>query len=279
MHGVVWWSVARCEIALAPADVARYGGRHGGGVRRRRTSFAVKGLEESLQVVALGVDEVGSLGAGQRGRNEAAGLGEIVHLRVAGRGCWVGGLLHHFAEHREDVGRSSSSDVRASGGHVKPVQQRGGIGQALGLWWWRLMRRLAEEVDADVLDGRLNSIETGSLALGVDVVDQVVDLALVGLKPWVNVGLVDVNGALLARHDKVEVQCEAHPGVEWYPVENEVELRLNHEEEREGRPVHQPWCEVGWVTCADGFVRGEDWKENRGDGAGEEVNWLFVVKV
>jgi hypothetical protein len=140
------------------------------------------------------------------------------------------------------------------------------------------MRRLAEEVDADVLDGRLNGVEAGSFALGVDIVDQVVDLALVGLKPWVNVGLVDVNGALLARHDEVEVQCEAHPGVEWYPVENEVELRLNHEEEREGRPVHQPWGEVGWVTCADGFVRGENWKEDRGDGAACNVNRLSRLK-
>lgn len=93
------------------------------------------------------------------------------------------------------------------------------------------MRRLAEEVDANVLDGSLHGIEAGSLALGVYLVDQVVDLALMRLEPWVDVSLINVDGALLARHDEVEVQCKAHPGVERHPVENEVELRLNHEEE------------------------------------------------
>jgi hypothetical protein len=87
VHGVVWCSIARCKIALSSADVARCGWRHGGGVRRRGSSFAVKGLEESLQVVALGVDKVRSLSARERGRNEAAGLGEIVHLSVASCGC------------------------------------------------------------------------------------------------------------------------------------------------------------------------------------------------
>ena len=45
--------------------------------------------------------------------------------------------------------------------------------------WWRLMRRLAKEVHADVLNCRLNSIEAGSFALSMDLVDQVVDLTLV----------------------------------------------------------------------------------------------------
>ena len=62
-------------------------------------------------MVALGVDKVGSLGAGERGRNETTCLSKIVHLGVAGCGCWVGGLLHHLAKHGEDVRRSSSSDV------------------------------------------------------------------------------------------------------------------------------------------------------------------------
>jgi hypothetical protein len=136
------------------------------------------------------------------------------------------------------------------------------------------MRRLAEEVDADILDGRLNSIEAGSLALGVYLVNQVVNLALVRLEPWVDISLVNVNGALFARHDEVEVQCKAHPGVEWHPVENEVELRFNHEEQREGGPVHKPWCEVGGIASADGFVRGENWKEDRGDGAGLNVSGM-----
>ena len=136
------------------------------------------------------------------------------------------------------------------------------------------MRRLAEEIDADVLDGGLNSIEAGGLALGVYLMNQVVDLALMRLQPRVDIGLVDVNGALFAGHDEVEVQCKTHPGVEWHPVKNEVELRLNHEEEREGGPVHKPWCEIGGIASADGFVRGEYWKEDRGDGAGRKVNGM-----
>ena len=79
------------------------------------------------------------------------------------------------------------------------------------------MRRLAEEIDADVLDGGLNSIEAGGLALGVYLMNQVVDLALMRLQPRVDIGLVDVNGALFAGHDEVEVQCKTHPGVEWHP--------------------------------------------------------------
>jgi hypothetical protein len=51
-------------------------------------------------------------------------------------------------------------------------------------------------------------------------------------------------------------------------------LRLNHEEEREGGPVHKPWCEIGGIASADGFVRGEYWKEDRGDGAGRKVNGM-----
>jgi hypothetical protein len=62
-------------------------------------------------VVSLSVDKVGSLGAREGGRNETACLGKIVHLSVAGCGCWVGGLLHHLAEHGEDVRGSGSSDV------------------------------------------------------------------------------------------------------------------------------------------------------------------------
>lgn len=93
------------------------------------------------------------------------------------------------------------------------------------------MRRLAKEVDADVLVGGLYSIEPSGLALGVHLMDQVIDLALVQFEPWVHVGLIDVNRTLLAWHDKVEVHAETEPRIEGHPVQNEVELRLNHEEE------------------------------------------------
>lgn len=89
------------------------------------------------------------------------------------------------------------------------------------------MWSLTEEVDTDVLNGCLHSVEAECLALDVHLVNQVVDLALMALEPWVDVCLVDVDRALLARHDEVQVDCEAHPGVERYPVKDEVELRLN----------------------------------------------------
>lgn len=73
------------------------------------------------------------------------------------------------------------------------------------------MGSLAEEVDADVFDGGLDGVEASCLAFDVEVRDQVVDLALVAFKPWVDVGLVDVDGALLAGHDEVEVKTQAHP--------------------------------------------------------------------
>lgn len=138
------------------------------------------------------------------------------------------------------------------------------------------MRSLAEEIDTNVFNGCLHSVEAECLAFDVHLVDQVVDLALVTLKPWVDVGLVDVDRALLARHDEVQVDCEAHPGVERYPVEDEVELRLNQQEDRQGGPVHEPWCKVGGIAGADSFVGGEDGEEDGGDGAGGRVSRAYT---
>lgn len=86
---------------------------------------------------------------------------------------------------------------------------------------------MAEKVDTDVFDSSLYSIEASSLALGVHLVDQLIDLALVRLEPWVYICLVDVDRALLARHDKVEVHAETHPRVERHPIENEVQVRFD----------------------------------------------------
>jgi hypothetical protein len=92
------------------------------------------------------------------------------------------------------------------------------------LRWRRFVGSLAEEVDTDVFDGGLHSVETSSLALGMQLVDQVIDLALVQLEPRVNISLVYVDRALPARHDEVQVYSETHPRVEGHPVENEVEV-------------------------------------------------------
>ena len=116
------------------------------------------------------------------------------------------------------------------------------------------MGSLAEEVDADVFNSRLHSIEASGLAFGVNFVDKFIDLALVRLEPWVNVGLVDIDGTLLAWHDEVEVQAETHPRVEGHPVKDKVEVRLNQQKQRECDPVHQPWCKIGRIASTDSLV-------------------------
>lgn len=68
-----------------------------------------------------------------------------------------------------------------------------------------------------------------------------------------DVFLIYEDTTLLAGCDKVEMDEETHPRVERDPVEDEVELALNEEEEGEGGPVHEPWCEVLWniSTCVE----------------------------
>lgn len=116
------------------------------------------------------------------------------------------------------------------------------------------MGSLAEEVDADVFNSRLHSIEASGLSFGMDLMDEFINLALVRLKPWVNVSLVNVDGTLLAWHDEVEVQSKTHPRVEGHPVKDEVEVRLNQQEQRKGDPVHQPWCKIGRIASTDSLV-------------------------
>ena len=124
------------------------------------------------------------------------------------------------------------------------------------------MRSLAEEVDTDVFNGRLHRIEASSLAFGVYLMNEFIDLALVRLEPWVDIGLVDVDGALLAWHDEVEVQAETHPRVEGHPVKDKVEVRLNQQKQRECDPVHQPWRKISRVSSSDSLVRGIDGEED-----------------
>ena len=78
---------------------------------------------------------------------------------------------------------------------------------------------------------------------------------------------INPHTSLLAWKDEVEVDAEANPGVEGDPVEDEVELGLDEEEERERRPVHEPGCQDGGVAGAEGFVGGEDGEEDGGYGA------------
>ena len=83
-----------------------------------------------------------------------------------------------------------------------------------------------------------------------------------------DVFFVDVDAALLAGEDEVEVQAEADPGVEGDPGEDEVELGFREEEEGERCPVHEPGGEDGGVGGAEGFIGGEDGEEDGGYRAG-----------
>ena len=73
---------------------------------------------------------------------------------------------------------------------------------------------------------------------------------------------VDVDRALLPGKDEVEVDAQSDPGVEGDPGEDEVELAFDEEEEGEGGPVHEPWCQDGGVGGAEGLVGGEDGEED-----------------
>lgn len=69
----------------------------------------------------------------------------------------------------------------------------------------------------DVFDGLLEVGEPGLLEALVGRGDEVLDLALVGLEPGVDVGLVDDARALGLGQDEVEEEEEAGEGVEGDP--------------------------------------------------------------
>lgn len=73
-----------------------------------------------------------------------------------------------------------------------------------------------------------------------------------------NIGLVEEDAALLAWRDQIKVDGQAEPAVEGDPVEDEVELVLDQEEDTKRRPVHEPWREHTRVGSAQGFVGEED---------------------
>ena len=126
---------------------------------------------------------------------------------------------------------------------------------------------------AHVFPASLDGIQPGFFSSRVAFGDHAVDLAFVFFEEGVDVFLVDEDGALFARQHEVEVDAEADPGVEGHPGEDEVELRFDEEEEREGGPVHQPWRQDCRVGGAEGFVGGEDGEEDGGDGAVIQLVW------
>lgn len=130
MHAAIFllWcgrAVSRGEITLASADAAGCGWWHGGG-GGGGIGFAVKGLKEGSQAVTLGIDKIGALGAGEGGWDEAAGL-QVGGLGIAGCGTGVGGLLHSFAQHGEEIGGASGGKAGAGGRHVEAVEEGGRV--------------------------------------------------------------------------------------------------------------------------------------------------------
>ena len=94
-----------------------------------------------------------------------------------------------------------------------------------------------------------------------------IDLSLMLFQEWVNVGLVKEDAALLTRCDQIKVDAQPEPAVEGHPVEDEVELVLDQEEDTKRRPVHEPWRKHTRVGSAQGFVGEEDGEGDGEDGA------------
>lgn len=82
-----------------------------------------------------------------------------------------------------------------------------------------------------------------------------------------NVELVDLGCAAFAWKDEVDVCAETDPRVEWNPAEDEVKGGFEGVDDGENDPVHEPWCQLAWIGCAESLVGGEDWEEDCGDDA------------
>lgn len=87
--------------------------------------------------------------------------------------------------------------------------------------------------------------------------DEDIDVVLVVGEEGVDVGLVEEFGALGLREDEVGEDDEAEESVEGEPGEDEVGPVVKEGEEGEDDPVHEPWCELGGVGGAEGFVGSE----------------------
>lgn len=230
-------------------------------------------LQEGAQAVALGVDEVRALGSLEIRRDEALRRSDVVDLRIAGGRGGIAGLLHRFAEEGEEVaGSCGGGETVSCGGHAEAGHEGGGVADIPAGGRRGLSRRLAQELRPDVFDRLLDGIHTRRLRLRVPVADHLVDLPLMLFQERMDVGFVDVDGALLPGQDEVEVDAEADPGIERDPVEDEVELGLYEEEEGQGCPVHEPWDQERGVAGAESFVGGEDGEEDGGYGAVDRVS-------
>ena len=113
----------------------------------------------------------------------------------------------------------------------------------------------------------LEVLEAGSTCTVVCLGDEVFDFGLMTGDGRLEVGEVEIGGALHAWEDEVEVGKEAEPGEEGNPGGDEIEVRFDEMEERENDPVHEPWCQLCWGRSTQCFIGGEYWEEDCDGGA------------
>lgn len=140
--------------------------------------------------------------------------------------------------------------------------------------------REAEHAGAEELDGVLEVGHAGGFKAVVSASDELLDGGFVLLEVGVEVGLVEVTGALGLGQDEVQQEAETQVRVEGDPHEHEADPGLDEEHARQDRPVHEPWRQLGGVGGLERLVRGEEGEEERGDRAmvrGERANETYEL--
>jgi hypothetical protein len=98
---------------------------------------------------------------------------------------------------------------------------------------------------------------------------QLFDILIMGVQPGLDLGLIDVGGALLfAGKEEVEVGAEAEPGKEGNELQDGGEDGGRGGQDGETDPVDEPGVEEGGIGGGEGFVGGVDGEENGEEDAG-----------
>jgi hypothetical protein len=226
--------------------------------------LAVKGLEQRLEALALRSDVVKSvLVVADCVGNEVGAAADLFGLA-----CLVAGI--EGARAAQGLVDEAIEVVGAAGGrHLETRHEALCVCLAGRTGRLGLGRRKAQDVDLDPFDAHAEVGETGGLEAVVALGDEVVDFALVVVEEGLDVLLVGEGGALGTRHDQVQVEEEADPGIEGDPAKDEVEDILDGGEDGQDNKVDEPGREQGGVGRVQGFVRGEDGEEDGCRDAGQ----------
>ena len=95
---------------------------------------------------------------------------------------------------------------------------------------------------ASPLDGLLEILKSCGTGAIVCFGDEVFNLRLVAGDGGLEVGEVEVRGALHAGENEVEMGEEAEPGEEGDPGGDEAKVGFDKVEQGKDDPVHEPWC-------------------------------------